>query len=77
MIVKSKEHVLVNIDYDELRFQNISKSGKLDFYLTSKEYDKLFYEFEYASIVLIFEASLDEEIKEMIQKYSQKQLFGN
>ena len=75
--MKSKEHVLVNIDHGELRFQNISKSGTLDFYLSSKEYDKLFYEFEYAIIVLIYEASLDEEIKEMIQKYSQKQLFGN
>lgn len=72
--MKSKEYVLVNICQDKFGFQNISKSGNLDLYLTSNEYDKLFYEFDLTSIILIFEASLDDDIKEMIHKSLQNQI---
>ena len=75
--MKSKEYILTNICHDdELVFQNISKSGNLDLYLNSKEYDKSSYEFEYASIILIFEANLEDDIKEMINKSFLKQLVG-
>ncbi|WP_335969795.1 hypothetical protein [Acinetobacter bereziniae] len=75
--MKSKEYILVNICHDdEFVLQNISKSGNLDLYLNSKEYDKSSYEFEYATIILIFEANLEDDIKEMIHKSFRKQLVG-
>lgn len=75
--MKSKEYVLVNIYQDKCGFQNISKSGNLDLYLTSNEYDKLYYEFDLTSIILIFEASLDDDIKEMIHKSFQNQITND
>ena len=74
--MKSKQYILVNICGDKFGFSDISNSGNLELYLSGQEYDKSSLEFESASIILIFEANLEDDIKEMIHKSFRKQLVG-
>lgn len=75
--MKVSDYVMATTTKDGFGFSGISDSNKLDHYLSSTEYDRTSYEFNHARMILIYEASIDQKLKEKINKAFQKILSGD
>ncbi len=74
--MKISDYVKATVNENGFGFSGVSKSDQLDHYLSSTDYDRTSYEFNYARMILIYEANLEQEVKEKINKAFQKTLTG-
>lgn len=75
--MKVIDYVKASISENGFSFSVINKSEKLDYYLSSTEFDRTSYEFKNDRIFLIYEAKLSQETKERINKAFQRHISGN
>ncbi len=68
------DYVKARVGENGFGFSTINDKDQIDYYLTSVEFDRTSYEHKYARIVLIYEANLDQDVKEKINTAFQNSL---
>ncbi|HCW5891563.1 TPA: hypothetical protein OXR29_002690 [Acinetobacter baumannii] len=75
--MKISDYVKASVNENGFGFSVVSKSDQLDHYLRSTDYDRTSYELNHSRMILIYEANLEHEVKEKLNKAFQRTLSGN
>lgn len=72
--MKISDYVKARVSENGFGFSTINDRDQIDYYLSSVEFDRSSYVYKSARIVLIYEANLEQGVKEKLNRIFQSNL---